>query len=195
MIKKVLTIVIILIGAAGIIFGIYELRQTEAKNSFLASLQKRPLPKAKAVESFKKGSAEDQFLVAQFYLQKKDTHKLEDALTQIIVETETPKFWRVRAFFNLGNLQVEKLLATQGQDQTALKNAISYYEEALRLESDYWPAKYNLERLLIQESSSQSSEGKKEKEANPEPKSKKEEKTPRPDESRPKMNPPPQGQP
>lgn len=146
-----LPIIILLIGVGGVTFGIFQLRQTDTKNFFLDSLKKNILPKTEAIEPLKKGSAEDRFLVADFHLHNGDMEALEEALTKIIIEPKTPKFWRVRSLYNLANLQI--LGFSAAQDPSMLKNAVFYYQEALRLEPDFWPAKYNLERLLQEDSS------------------------------------------
>lgn len=183
--KMILAAAIIALGMAMAAFGIFRFHQIEAKNSLRDSLQKDALPKAKTIEPFRQGPAEDQFLAAQFYLKTKDAKSFEEILTKVIIYPKTPKFWRVRALYNLANLQILKFLSTQ--DPSTLKNAIFYYQESLRLEPDFWLSKYNLERLILEDPNQQKSQ--KEKEGKDEKDSEQKEK--RQENSNPGLNPPP----
>lgn len=187
--KIVLALTMIAFGSAVAAFGLFQFEQIESKNSVLKTIQKGDAPDEKKIESLKRGSAEDRLIAAHFYLKKKEREILEEILTQIIIDRKTPKFFRVRALYNLANLQVLKGLATQ--DQSAFKNAIFYYQESLRLDPGFLLSKYNLERLIQegpeQQKNKEKKEGQEEKSEN-----QKEQKS---EKNQPSLNPPQGGLP
>ena len=184
--KTILALIVIALGSAVAALGLFQFERIESRNSVLATLKKGEAPDEKKIEALKKGSAEDRFIAAHFYLRKKETELLEKILTQVVIDRKTPKFFRTRALYNLANLQVFKGLVTQ--DPSAFKNAIFYYQESLRLEPDFLPAKYNLERLIQEDSERR--QKREEKEDQGESEQPKEQKS---ENNQPDMNPPPTG--
>jgi hypothetical protein len=177
-------LIVIVLGLAAAAFGLFQLERIESKNSILATLKKGGTPDERKIEALKEGSAEDRLIAAHFYLKKKEVELLEEILTQIIIDRRTPKFFRVRALYNLAGWQVIKGFMTQ--DPSAFKNAIFYYQESLRLEPDFFPAKYNLERLIQENPERQQNQ--KEEEGQKESEERKERKL---ENNQPDINPPP----
>ena len=186
--KMILALMLIIGGLAAAAFGLFQFKETEFRNSVLETLQKGGVPDENKIDALKKGSAEDRLIAAHSYLKKKERKILEEILTRIIIDQKTPKFFRVRALYNLANLQVLKGLATQ--DQSAFKNAIFYYQESLRLDPGFMPSKYNLERLIQEDPNRQKSQQKKEGEEESEEREKRKSENSQPD-----LNPPPTGLP
>jgi len=186
--KMILALMLIIGGLAAAAFGLFQFKETEFRNSVLETLQKGGVPDENKIDALKKGSAEDRLIAAHSYLKKKEGKILEEILTRIIIDQKTPKFFRVRALYNLANLQVLKGLATQ--DQSAFKNAIFYYQESLRLDPGFMPSKYNLERLIQEDPNRQKSQQKKEGEEESEEREKRKSENSQPD-----LNPPPTGLP
>lgn len=182
--KTILALIVIVLGSAVAAFGLFQFELIESRNSVLKTLQKGDSPDEKKIDALKKGSAEEKLIAAHFYFKKREGKILEEILTQIIIDRKTPKFFRVRALYNLANLQVMKGLATQ--DQSAFKNAIFYYQESLRLEPDFLPSKYNLERLIQENLKKQ--QGQRQERGQEEPEKQKKKKY---DRNQPDMNPPP----
>lgn len=186
--KMILALMLIIGGLAAAAFGLFQFKETEFRNSVLETLQKGGVPDENKIDALKKGSTEDRLIAAHSYLKKKEGKILEEILTRIIIDQKTPKFFRVRALYNLANLQVLKGLATQ--DQSAFKNAIFYYQESLRLDPGFMPSKYNLERLIQEDPNRQKSQQKKEGEEESEEREKRKSENSQPD-----LNPPPTGLP
>ena len=186
--KMILALMLIIGGLAAAAFGLFQFKETEFRNSVLETLQKGGVPDENKIDALKKGSTEDRLIAAHSYLKKKERKILEEILTRIIIDQKTPKFFRVRALYNLANLQVLKGLATQ--DQSAFKNAIFYYQESLRLDPGFMPSKYNLERLIQEDPNRQKSQQKKEGEEESEEREKRKSENSQPD-----LNPPPTGLP
>ena len=147
--KKIIVVMIMATAGLGLmIFGFLSLKSVEKQNAVIAAINNESLKSPKTDESLKLDQKipANQFILSLVYLWTGDFEQGGKILTQIIVNPGTPDFWRVRAFYNLANLQFIKGLQTQ--DKSALKNAIFYYQEALRLEPNFWLAKYNLEKLI-----------------------------------------------
>lgn len=193
--KIILAMLVIALGFFLTTWGIIELKKTERKNAVLDLIQKNETEAAlKLAENLNGNSAADSFLAGFARLTTGDIAKTEEILAEIIVNQKTPDFWRVRALYNLAGLQILKFMAGGFQNQSFLKNAVFYYQESLRISPDFWPSKYNLERL-IQEKPGQEKQRQKEeqKEEQREPDEKKGKQ--RQEESQPGLNPPPPGPP
>lgn len=140
---------LIFFGLAMIFLGFFQMRRVETKNFVLSALENNNAADGKTIEDFQKGSIEEQFIASQATLTAGDYKFAEELLTQIIIKTDTNRYWRARGFYNLGNMEISKAMVTQ--DQSAVKNAVFYYQESLRLDSGFRLAKYNLERLIQEE--------------------------------------------
>ncbi len=109
---------------------------------------------------------------ASEFLQRGDAGKYESTLKDYIVSDDRNDRLRSQAFYNLGNLSVEK--AMRG-DPSAGKDAFFYFKEALRNDPNLFAAKYNLEILL---KASQSEEQQKKNSSRERPGEEKEKKDP-----------------
>ncbi|MDP1629206.1 MAG: hypothetical protein Q8L57_01145 [bacterium] len=187
--KIILAILVIALGFLLATWGILDLKKTERKNAVLDLIQRNEKETAlKLAESLDKNSAADYFLAGFAWLMAGDIAKTEEIMAEIIVNQKTPDFWRVRALYNLACLQILKFMAGGFQNQSFLKNAVFYYQESLRISPDFWPSKYNLERL-IQEKPGQ--EKQKEEQGEPDEKNREQ----RQEKSQPGLNPPLSGLP
>ncbi|MGH8550173.1 MAG: MxaK protein [Methylococcales bacterium] len=136
---------LIAFSGAGLIWQLNQLHDRRIQNDSLRSLLAGQDVSPHSIAH----APPDVRLARALYLHKK--HRYEDALAtiNIILEEGDPRF-RARVYYNLGNIYLSQAMERVenfdiAQAVPLVELAKDAYRQALRIDSGYWNAKYNLE--------------------------------------------------